>query len=383
MAAVVLEAAVRREQPFRTLFKSLGVALGGAAGVLLGFSGNLWCYCKWGEFSPWRILTTYTSAPWYDTYMRMEYRLEETTTHLNFWQSRYDIVMAHATPVGIWGVRLALAALIVFIVWAIWKRRRKPADLLETRPDVSVLTIALLTLFTLAPMTGLLDSNLYSFSGTFIKLQRYTLQWYLFACVLLAAVGAWVEDQWPVFQAWVQKRLRRAACPMWTRQVPALVCAALCVCWFAEGVKVTGYSASFFRYGRPWLTDPLYAQDNYMIDRYGTLLKFAALLKDDQNVIIARESYQYPLHSRALLLTANPIAPILNLPLSEVPAELKEKNIAAVVSEPNFWDERFYAETTLSAYLNTLPPEQIVQEDTMRIYILDAELAAAFHAAYD
>ncbi|MFH1880596.1 MAG: hypothetical protein ABIK64_07360, partial [Bacillota bacterium] len=382
-AAVTLEAAAQRDHPLRALMKSAGVAIAGAAGVMLGFIGNIWCYVRWGELSPWRVMTTYISAPWYDTYMRLDYRLEETTTSLNFWQARYDIVMAHATPVGIWGVRLAIAALVLGVMWMIWKRRHKPADLAREKPDLSILTVALLTLFILAPMTGLLDTSFYSFSGTFIKLQRYTLQWYMFACAMLAAAGALAEDKWHVFQAYIQKLLRRTSCPLWTRKVPAFLCALLCVCWFAEGTKVTGDSASFYRYGRPWLTDPVYAQDSFIINEYGTLMKFAALLKDDQNIIIARESYQYPLHSRALLLTANPVAPILNVTLEEIPAALAEKNVAAVVSEPGFWDDRFFAQSTLSDYLNALPPGQIVQEDNMRIYIVDAALAAAFQAAYD
>ena len=382
-AVVIAEAAARREKPLRVLLQSAGMAIAGAAGVLLAFAGNLWCYAKWGEFSPWRVLTIYTDAPWYATYLRMEYRLEETTTSLNFWKAKYDIVMAYATPVGIWGLRLALAALVLGIVWMIWKRGRKPTDLTRPKPDLSLITVALLTLFTLAPMTGLLDTSLYSFSGTFLKLQRYTLQWYLFACVMIAAAGAYVEDKWPAFQAWVQKRLHRTSCPLWTAKIPAFVCALLCIVWFIGGTKVTGYSASFYRYGSPILTNTLYAQDNFITHQYGTLLKFAALLEDEQNIIIARESYQYPLHSRALMLTTNPVAPILNLPLADIPTALAERNVAAVATEPSFWDERFYAETTLSAYLSALPPDQIVQEDNMRIYILDADLAAAFHAAYE
>ena len=30
---------------------------------VLAFSGNLWCYFKGGEMSPWRLMTTYTDAP--------------------------------------------------------------------------------------------------------------------------------------------------------------------------------------------------------------------------------------------------------------------------------------------------------------------------------
>ena len=383
VAAVFAEALALRSHPGRTLLKSLGMALSAAGGVLLGFAGNLWCYLKWGEFSPWRVMYTYTNAPWFDTYMRMDYRLEETTSGINFWTARHDIVMAHASPVGIWGIRIALLTLVICIGWLIWKRRQKPTVLGQSKPDLSMLMIALLTVFTLAPMTGLLDSPLYSFSSTFIKLTRYTLQWYFLAAAMIAATGAYVEDKWPALLAWGQKRLPKLAFPVWFAKIPAYLCVILCVAWFAEGVKVTGYSASFFRCGRPWLTDEQYAQDNSITSHYATLLQFATLLDDDQNLIIARENYQYPLHSRAMMLTANPVAPLLNLSLEDVPAVLAEKNIVAVVSEPYFWDDRLFAETTLNEYLSTLPPGQIVEKDSMRIYIIDPALAAAFHAAFD
>ena len=215
---------------------------------------------------------------------------------------------------------------------------------MQPAPDLTPLMIALMTLFTLAPMTGLLDTSFYSFSGTFLKLQRYTLQWYLFACVMIAAAGAYLEDKWPSIQAFVQKKAKRASCPLWTKQIPAFACALLCVGWFAEGIRETGYSASFYRYGRPTLTDPLYAQDNYMQTRYGALMRFSALLQDGQNLLITRDSYQYPIHSRALMLTANPVAPLLNLSLAEIPGELAKWNVAAVATEPDFWDNRFFAE---------------------------------------
>ena len=56
-------------------------------------------------------MTTYTDAPWYDMYMDIEYKLEETTTHLNFFEARDSILQSYATPVGEWGFRLALIAL--------------------------------------------------------------------------------------------------------------------------------------------------------------------------------------------------------------------------------------------------------------------------------
>lgn len=48
-------------------------------------------------------MTTYTDAPWYDMYMDIEYKLEETTTHLHFFEAKDSILQSYATPVGEWG----------------------------------------------------------------------------------------------------------------------------------------------------------------------------------------------------------------------------------------------------------------------------------------
>ena len=69
--------------------------------------------------------------------MQGEYKLEETTTHLDFWKAKYDIVMAYATPVGLWGLRLALAGLLVVAAMLITRRiqaRRVARTLLSSTP---------------------------------------------------------------------------------------------------------------------------------------------------------------------------------------------------------------------------------------------------------
>ena len=38
----------RNGQAGRTLLRATGLALGGAAGTLAAYAGNLWCYLKWG-----------------------------------------------------------------------------------------------------------------------------------------------------------------------------------------------------------------------------------------------------------------------------------------------------------------------------------------------
>ena len=204
------------------LLRSVGLALSGAAGTLLAFSGNLWCYFKWGEMSPWRLMTTYTDAPWYDMYMDIEYKLEETTTHLHFFEAKDSILQSYATPVGEWGLRLALITLVCVIAYAMVSRvrmRRRaqleqsdgPSAVLNHSEGAAVASTAglwaLYTLLTLAPMTGLLDSPLYSFSGSFLKLPRYTIQWFLLACGMICGALSALETLWPPLVDRMQRAL--------------------------------------------------------------------------------------------------------------------------------------------------------------------------------
>ncbi len=392
----------------RTLLRSVGLALGGAAGTLAAYAGNLWCYFQWGQMSPWRLMTTFTQAPWYPLYMEGEYKLEETTTHLNFWKAKYDIVMAYATPVGLWGLRLALIGLAVALILLVVRRMKTRAAVraaLAGMPKAdgptavyvtgtqeqraraervtAVLTASLFTLFTLAPMTGLLDTSLYSFSGSFLTMQRYTLQWFMLACVAIAAVLAAAEAEWPAVLAWAgrtaggfaaafKRRLPKAA--YWARRLPALLCALLCVVSFVDGTRETGYWNSFYRYGRPMLTDAGTAQDTGFLERYRMLLQLRDLVPADEKILVTRAGYQYALRAKGYVLTSNPVVPLMNLPLSQVGEALAELRVAALCTEPDFWDERYYALSTLSDYLNALPADQILDDGHMRVYLLDTDL---------
>ncbi len=386
------------------LLKSAGIALSAAAGVLLGFAGNLWCYLRWGEMSPWRLMTTYTAAPWYEMYMAGEYKLEATTTTLNFWTSRYDILMAYATPIGLWGMRLALLTLALALAYLLWRRHSKtriltaegklaPAGTKEGLCGAATLCYAaLLTLCTLLPMTGLIDSKLYSFSGAFLALQRYTLQWFMLAGVMIAAALSALEGAWPKIQEWTRQKwgklgawvLRKpwghGAATLY-RTLPALLCALLCLLAFGEGVNQTGYRASFYRQSRQLMEDESALLDNGFLQRYGLLMAAARHVPKERKILLTRAGYQYPLKARGYILTANPIVPLMNLPLAEIPAALAAQGIAMLATEPKFWDERYFAKSTLSQYLSALPPEQILQDgDNMRLYILDPALAKAIAA---
>ncbi len=389
-----------------TLLASLGIALAGAAGTLLGFSGNIWCYLRWGEMSPWRLMTTYTGAPWYDSYMAIEYKLEETTTHLNFWQAKDSILLSYASPVGEWGFRLGFAALLAGAAYVVYSRARirraasgalaaasakdGPTAVFVSRTASAgaksasmLLMAALYTLMTLAPMTGLLDSPLYSFSGSFLKLPRYTLQWFLLACGMICAALSCLEDVWPALCRGVKRLLSRRApravalaapARAWLLRLPAFLCALLCVLGLVKGVNQTGYTNTFYRYSRGVMEDESILLDNGFRERYDLLMRVAAHVPEDEKILITRVGYQYALRGRGYVLTSNPIVPLMNLAVEEVGPALTEMSVGMLATEPDFWDERYYAQSTLHDYLKTLPQEQIVETPTMRLYLLDRSL---------
>ncbi len=381
---------------WRTLLRSLGLALGGAAGTVTAFLGNLWCFRTWGQMSPWRLMSTFTEAPWYDLYLQMEYKAEETSTHLHFFQSIDAILRTYITSLGAWALGLSAVAFTAGVIWTIFIRARKRRETLRLAADIShgegpvallwrnstAQTVSLLTgcalmvLFTLAPMTGLLDTRLYSFSGSFLKMSRYTLQWFLLGnvliCAALAAAGDWLE----------KIRLK----PGWQslcRRLPAWVCAALCVLAFVQGVRQTGYSNSLYRYSRNVMEDEGILLDNPFQNRFGLLMDVAAQVPEGETVLVPSPAYQYALRGEAYLIPSNSVASILNLPLDQVAQELANRKVALVATDPDFWDKRYFALSTLNDYLETLPPEQIVETEAMRLYLLDESLAPVAREALE
>ncbi len=389
----------------KALVRSLGLALSGAAGTLLAFGGNIWCYLKWGEMSPWRLMTTYTDAPWYNMYMDIDYKLDETTTHLNFLEAKDSILMSYATPAGIWGMRAALALIVCAAAYAIWHRvrmRRQAASILlehqhregPTAVFISdngagvqlasqMLLIALTALLTLAPMTGVLDSPMYSFSGSFLKLPRYTLQWFMLANVASCAALSSLEYLWPFvlnklngLQTKLKGVFRRCAAAIGKlpAALPAWLCVILCILGFVKGTNQTGYTNTFYRSSRDVMENETILMDNGFRNRYGLLMELASHVPEDEKILITRVGYQYALRGKAYLLTANPIVPLMNLSAAEVEPALKELNAAMLATEPDFWDKRYYALSTLDAWFSTLPEEQIIENEYMRIYIFDRSL---------
>ena len=149
---------------------------------------------------------------------------------------------------------------------------------------------------------------------------------------------------------------------------------------FVQGTRQTGYANSFYRYSRTVVEDPQTLLDNGFLERYGLLMAAARHVPQDKKILITRTGYQYPLAARGYVLTSNPIVPLMNLPAQEVWEALKRLDVALLATEPDFWDERYYALSTLSGVLNALPPRQILQDGHMRLYVLDADLAAAISA---
>ena len=373
---------------FRALGRSVGLAFAGALGTLAAFAGNLWCFLNWGEMSPWRLMTTFTDAPWYPMYMDIEYKLDETTTHLNFLQAKDSILMSYATPIGTWALRLALIALLAVLVWLAVSRmqmKRKVREILGQDEHACAIGIimggsgvqipsmlgycALLCLLTLAPMTGVLDSPLYSFSGSFVKLPRYTLQWFLLGNVLICACLSALIDLWPM----LVEKLRRPL-PEWVKTIPAWLCAVICLLAMVKGVNQTGYTNTFYRWSRGVMEDENILLDNSFREQYGLLREVARHVAEDEKILITRVGYQYALRGKGYLLTSNPIVPLMNLPYDEVEQALSDMNVVMLATEPDFWDDRYYPMSTLNEYLCTLPQDQILETDSMRLYLLKRDL---------
>ena len=386
-------------QSGRVLLRSIIIALGGAVGTLIAFAGNLWCYLRWGQLSPWRLTTTFTDAPWYQQYLLQDYRIKETTTQLNFFEDVDSILYSHASPLGPWGFRVALMVLLGVLVALVVRRIRirrqveamkaeQPMDgpvavLLRTDETdnhlvETLLYAALIPLMTLAPMTGILDTGYYSFSGTFSMMPRYTLQWFLFAAAGVCAALAALSDLWPRLLGWLCQKLKKLPgenIQKALRTLPAWLCAALCLLGVVQGTKQTGYADSFYRTSRHVMESETMLLDNGFQERFAMLMALAEEVAEDEMILIPRSGYQYPLHGKGHILDANPIVPVMNLPLEEVPGELERMNVVMLATERDFWDNRYYPLSTLAQYLESLPEEQRVEYGGMRYYIVKPELA--------
>jgi hypothetical protein len=235
----------------------------------------------------------------------------------------------------------------------------------------------LLTILTLAPMSGVLDSPLYSFSGTFVSMPRYTLQWFLLACVMVCGALAALCDLWPV----VTERFKRK--PEWISRIPAWLCVAVCLFGMVKGLDQTGYTNTFYRYSRGVMENEDILLDNGFRTRYELLMRVAEEVPEDQKILLTRSAYQYPIGARGSILNSNPIVPLMNEPLENVENALREMKVAMLATEPKFWDERYFSRSYLSDYLNALPAEQIIETETMRLYLVDAALVPAAQAIYD
>lgn len=386
-------------QSGRVLLRSIGIALGGAVGTLIAFSGNLWCYLRWGQLSPWRLTTTFTDAPWYQQYLLQDYRIEETTTQLNFLKDVDNILYAHASPMGPWGFRIALLVLLGVLAALVVRRirlRRQVEAVKAAQPKDGPIAViirtdehnnrlvshllftSLLTLMLLAPMTGILDTSYYSFSGTFASMPRYTLQWFLVAAVMLCATLAALMDGWPSLLRWLGEKWPKQLPEKWQqplRAVPAWLCVALCLLGFVQGTKQTGYADSFYRTSRHVMESSELLLDNGFHDKFALLMALGEQTAGDEMILIPRTGYQYPLHGKGHVLDANPIVPVMNLTLEEVPAELERMNVVLLATESDFWDDRYYPLSTLAQYLESLPQEQRLEVGGMRYYLVKPELA--------
>ena len=150
-----------------------------------------------------------------------------------------------------------------------------------------------------------------------------------------------------------------------------------------KGLDQTGYTDTFYRFSRDVMESEQILLDRSFRDRYGLLMEVAEEVDEDQKILITRSGYQYALGAKGYVLIANPIVELLNLPLEEVEPRLREMNAAMLATEPSFWDERYFPLSTLNEYLLSLPPEQVVETEYMRLYLLDPALVPAAQAALD
>ena len=192
-------------------------------------------------------------------------------------------------------------------------------------------------------------------------------------CGLLSALA----DVWPDVLA------RLGKWKVWLKQIPAWLCVAICLFAMVKGLDQTGYTNTFYRYSRQVVEKEDLLLDNGFLARYELLMRVAEEVPEEQKILITRDGYQYPLRARGYVLTANPIVSLMNEPLENVEKTLQDMNVAMLATEPAFWDDRYYALSDLSTYLNALPAEQMIETEYMRLYLVDPALVPAAQAIYD
>jgi len=215
---------------------------------------------------------------------------------------------------------------------------------------------------------------------------RYSLQWFFVAAAALCAALAALADLLPGAARWLAERIperlgcirrhRESLCAM-LRALPLWLCAALCVLGFVQGTRQTGYANSFYRSSRHVMESESLLLDNGFREKFALLMALADEVGEEEMILIPRTGYQYPLHGRGHVLDANPIVPVMDLSLEEVPAELERMKVAMLATESDFWDQRYYPASTLAEYLETLPEAQRIEYGGMRYYLLKPELAEA------
>ena len=123
--------------------------------------------------------------------------------------------------------------------------------------------------------------------------------------------------------------------------------------------------------------------DNGFRKHYSLMMAVADALPEDETILITQSGYQYPLKGKGYLLQSNPIASILNMTEEEIPGELERLRAGVIITSPSFWDDRYLIRSTLSDYLSKLPPEQIVETEALRLYLLDSSLVPIAQAALE
>ncbi len=378
-----LSFAMRPRRVGRTLLRCVLLALCAAVGVAAAFSGNIYCYLKWGVMMPPRLMQAMTEQPWYELYATMEYRVEALHTSVDFWRHGYDVMLGFVTNLGVWGAcvgALSLAVCVAALI-RVCRKGREPSECLSQPQDPlqTVLFASCATLLCLLPMTGLIDTSIYSFSGAFLSISRYMEQWFMLCCGMICAALAALETAWLCCSAWLASRVPRvkrlAQNAVW-RRLPALLCAVLCLFTLWRGARGAFYDDTVYGAlaASGFSEAEEHRQDAGFRAKYLTLMELNARLEPDQKIILTNVGDQYAVRGQGYPVQVNANAVLLGASLEEVPTLLEDMNIAVVATNIDYWDTRYLPLSFFGQYLQSLPSEQIVEDGYMRFYILDESL---------
>ena len=195
-------------------------------------------------------------------------------------------MQSYATPVGEWGFRLALAALVCVIAYAVFSRvrmRRRarleradgPTAVLSHSAGAAVASHGRVVgaVYAAHPRAhdGPARQPAVQLFRLLLKLPRYTIQWFLLSCGMICGALSALEALWPTLVDRARdalparmQALRKAAASAqpFLLKLPACLCVLLCLMGVVKGTNQTGYTNTFYRYSRDVMESERILLDN-------------------------------------------------------------------------------------------------------------------------